>query len=106
LWSFGKPKGWGGPWWSTPIVAGEPSDPYLMTGFDNKVLHLFHEAERAVNFRIEVDPLGDGSWQLYQTITVTAGAYQHHEFPAGFSAHWLRLVADRDCVATAHLHYS
>ena len=40
LWSFGKPAGWGGPWWETPVVAGEPSDPYLMTGFDGKCLHL------------------------------------------------------------------
>ena len=36
LWSFGKPGGWGGPWWETPVRAGEPSDPYLMTGFDGK----------------------------------------------------------------------
>lgn len=34
LWQFGKPAGWGGVWWDTPVKAGESSDPYLMTGFD------------------------------------------------------------------------
>lgn len=36
---FGKPKGWGGPWRAAALKAGEASDPFLMTGFDKKVLH-------------------------------------------------------------------
>lgn len=40
LWSFGKPQGWGGPWRNDAVGVGEASDPYLMTGFDKKVLHL------------------------------------------------------------------
>ena len=46
LYSFGKPQGWGGVWRFTPasFPAGEAttitSDPYLMTGFDKKTLHL------------------------------------------------------------------
>jgi hypothetical protein len=27
-------------WRSTAVKAGQPSDPFLMTGFDKKVLHL------------------------------------------------------------------
>ena len=27
------------------MKAGEPSDPYLMTGFDKKVLHLTHDSD-------------------------------------------------------------
>ena len=37
LWTFGKPQGWGGVWRRDNITAGEPSDPYLLTGFDKKV---------------------------------------------------------------------
>lgn len=38
LWTFGgKPQGWGGPWRYDVVLAGVPSDPYLMTGFDKKV---------------------------------------------------------------------
>lgn len=106
LWQFGKPKGWGGPWWKTPVVAGEPSDPYLMTGFEHKVLHLMHESGTAVTFRVEVDFLGDQSWAPYGPYTVEPGDYVHHEFPAGFSAHWVRVTPDASCTATAYFTYS
>jgi hypothetical protein len=106
LWSFGKPQGWGGPWFNQPVGAGEPSDPYLMTGFDNKVLHLCHDAPKPVEFTIEVDFLGDQTWKSYKTITVPARGYEYHVFPTGFSSHWLRVVSDTSCKATAYLHYT
>ena len=106
LWQFGKPSGWGGPWWEEPVTAGAPSDPYLMTGFDQKCLHLTHTASTPVNFRIEVDFLGNQTWKTYATLTVPANGYIHHEFPPGFSAHWVRLVADTGCTATAYFIYT
>ena len=112
LWNFGKPKGWGGPWREQPVNAGEPSDPYLMTGFDQKVLHLACESldgaanSSAVEFTIEVDFLGNQRWQVYDTLTIPPGGYAHHEFPAGFSAHWVRFIADTACRATAYLIYT
>jgi hypothetical protein len=105
LWNFGPRAGWGGPWWKTPVQADEPSDPYLMTGFDRKSLHLSHGADTGVEFRVEVDFLGDGSWHTYDTFSVAAGGYAHHEFPRGFGAHWLRLTVGRNCEATGYLHY-
>lgn len=106
LWQFGRPAGWGGPWWQTAVQAGEPSDPYLMTGFARKGLHLTHDADGAVRFTVEVDFMGHGQWARYDTITVDAGGYAHHAFPAGFGAHWVRVMADTDCHATAQLHYT
>ncbi|MEZ4560442.1 MAG: hypothetical protein R2854_29080 [Caldilineaceae bacterium] len=73
LWQFGKPAGWGGPWWDTAVTAGDPSDPYLMTGFDAKVLHLTHGADSAVTVTVDVDFLGNGTWHRYDAFTV-AGA--------------------------------
>jgi hypothetical protein len=106
LWRFGKPAGWGGPWWEQPLRAGEPSDPYLMTGFEHKCLHLAHDAPAAVPFSVEVDFLGHGAWKPYAELSVPAVGYVHHEFPTGFSAHWLRLTARSNCVATAQLFYT
>jgi len=106
LWSFGKPAGWGGPWRSTPVKAGQPCDPFLMTGFDRKVLHLFHESEAAVEVTIEVDFLGHGVWKKYETLPVPRGEYKHHVFPPGFSAHWVRLTSSRACTATAEFMYT
>jgi len=106
IWEFGKPKGWGGPWRDDEVLAGDPSDPYLMTGYDEKVLHLSQESDQPVEFRVEVDFLGNGRWNCYETISVDANGYEHHEFPSGFSAHWVRLVSDTDCEATAYFTYS
>ena len=106
LWQFGKPSGWGGPWWEEPVQPGLPSDPYLMTGFDQKVLHLAHDATQPVTFTVEVDFLGTQSWKTYAELVVPANGYVHHEFPAGFSAHWVRVTASRACTATAYFMYT
>lgn len=106
LWRWGKPQGWGGPWWETPVSADQPSDPYLMTGFDKKVLHLYHDTSRTVTITVEVDFLGNGSWKPYRAFLVEPGEYVHYEFPAGYSAHWVRLRCDNACVATAYLTYT
>lgn len=106
LWKLGKPKGWGGVWWQDPVQAGVPSDPYLMTGFDQKCLHLNHAGTGEVRFTVEVDFLGSGQWNKYAEFVVPAQGYVHHEFPRGFSAHWLRVTANQNCIATAQLHYT
>ena len=106
LWQFGKPKGWGGPWWEKPVSAGDPSDPYLMTGFDRKGLHLYHDAGDVVDFTVEVDFLGDQTWRTYDVLQVPPGGYVHHEFPTGFSAHWVRVSSDTACTATAYFVYT
>jgi hypothetical protein len=107
LWRMGKPAGWGGPWWNTPVQAGAVSDPFLMTGFDKKVVHLTHDGKQSVRFDIEIDFLGDGSWRLYQSFAVSPEQnYVHHEFPDGFSAHWVRVKVDKDCLATVYFTYN
>lgn len=102
LWQWGKPAGWGGPWRKSPVRAGEPSDPFLMTGFDKKGLHL--AADKPVTVDIEIDFLGDGTWERYDGLRVLG--YAHHEFPAGFSAHWVRLTPSTDCTASAEFMYT
>jgi hypothetical protein len=106
LWNKGKPAGWGGVWWDEPVEAGEFSDPFLMTGFDEKVMHIKHDSNEEVEFEIQVDFLGNGSWETYKTIQVPAGAYIHHEFPDHFSAHWVRIRVMSPCNATVYFHYS
>jgi hypothetical protein len=106
LWQWGKPKGWGGPWWDTEVAAGETSDPYLMTGFDQKVVHFTHNSDQDVDVDIEVDFLGTGAWVRYRTVTVPAREYVNHVFPPGYSAHWVRFVAGGAGRITAQLTYT
>lgn len=105
LWQFGKPRGEGGPWKDTAVKAGEPSDPYLMTGYDRKTLKLSHDRPQPVKFRVQVDISGSGDWQTYREIDVQPGEGETLEFPAAFQAYWLRVESGADCTATAWLKY-
>ncbi|MFO7974053.1 MAG: hypothetical protein R6V12_05415, partial [Candidatus Hydrogenedentota bacterium] len=106
LWSMGKPKGWGGPWWDAPVTPDEPSDPFLMTGFDKKCVHITHDSDEKVAFTLEVDFLGNGTWCFCDSWVILPGHCVHHEFPDGFSAHWVRVRADRPCNATVYFFYT
>jgi hypothetical protein len=104
LWKFGKPRGYGGPWRKTQVIANKPSDPYLMTGYDKKSLVLFQRRADKVQMTVEVDFTGNGDWTKYQTFEVGSESVRH-TFPDAFAAYWLRIVADKDCEATALLKY-
>ena len=105
LWKFGKPCGEGGPWRNTAARAGEASDPYLMTGYDQKHLRLEHGLPIPLAIRVEVDITGTGLWVPYETFTVAAGRPLEHRFPAGFQAYWVRMVALAEARVTAILTY-
>ena len=77
-----------------------------MTGFDKKVLHLSHDEGEAVTFTVEVDFQGNGAWKRYVAVEVPPKGYVPHVFPEGFSAHWVRVTASRDCQASAQFHYT
>ncbi|NOY81549.1 MAG: hypothetical protein GXP31_11180 [Kiritimatiellaeota bacterium] len=105
LWKMGKPMGHGGPWLDTPVQPDQPSDPYLMTGYDRKRLTLWHDEARPVRFTVEVDFIRDGSWCKYAAFDVAPDRRFVHEFPDGYSAHWIRLRADLACRASAVFEY-
>jgi len=105
LWKLGKPRGVGGPWKDTPVEASKPSDPYLMTGFDKKTLHLSHQSDETVNVEVQVDVTGEGLWRSYQTFAVPPGKTVAHVFPTSFGAYWARCAADHHTTATATFVY-
>ncbi|KQZ11584.1 hypothetical protein ESP57_07395 [Agromyces fucosus] len=104
LWKLGRPRGVGGPWKNTSVVAGQPSDPYLMTAYEEKFIALSHQGEAAVDFDVQVDITGEGNWVSYRTFTVERQL--RHRFPVHFSAYWVRVVASTSVVASAQLTYS
>jgi hypothetical protein len=86
------------------IKAGEASDPFLMTGFDRKVLHV--KSDKPAEFEVQIDFLGGGDWVTYETLKTGADGYRYHAFPAGFSAHWVRIVPKTTCTASAEFLYT
>ena len=103
---FGKPAGWGGPWVHDAVKAGQPSDPYLIGGFEKRVVHLAHDAAEEVEFALEFDSKGDGTWIKYESFKVPPRGYVYHVFAPDLRAGWVRITANRDCTATAYFHYT
>lgn len=104
LWKLGKPRGQGGPWKDSEVKAGVPSDPYLMTAYDQKSVEL--SATSAANITLEVDIDGTGLWLPYETFELDAGECVSHDFREGFSAYWVRATSDTDTTATAWFTYN
>lgn len=105
LWQFGKPRGRGGPWLDTEVKAGEPSDAYLATGYDQKRLTLSHRGQSTVTFLVEADFTGSGTWSDVAAISVKRGAKVQHRFPDAFGAYWLRVTVSEGTTATAQFEY-
>lgn len=105
LWKLGKPRGEGGPWKNTKVEAGQKSDPYLMWAYDQRTLTLSHDQNVRVSFHLELDLTGTGLWVTYKHQEVAPGEKTALNFPPAIQARWLRVTADKACIATAWLKY-
>ncbi|PHX80131.1 MAG: hypothetical protein CK541_01500 [Opitutia bacterium] len=105
LWQLGKPRGFGGPWKSSNVAAGKPSDPYLMTGYDKKRITLANHGEVETTITVELDVAGDGRFAAYQSFKLAPGAKETFEFPDWINAYWVRTVSSATTNATAQLTY-
>jgi hypothetical protein len=105
LWKLGKPRGKGGPWLHSPIKRMEPSDPYLMTGYDRKRLELSNEGSLSAKFSLDADVTGEGKWMPVKELFLKPGEGGRHDFPDWFQAYWVRLISNQDTTATAQLIY-
>ena len=76
-----------------------------MAGFDKKHLTLSHASAETVTLRVELDITGEGLWVPYRSFTVKSAETIEHDFPAALQARWLRVIADKDCEATAQCRY-
>ncbi|MDH7502904.1 MAG: hypothetical protein QHJ82_09395 [Verrucomicrobiota bacterium] len=105
VWKLGKPRGTSGPWKNTAAKAGHPGDPYLMTGYDRKLVKLSQSSGTIVNITLEVELDGTGLWVPYKTFAVQPKETLTHEFPAAFNAYWVRTITDRDATVTVIFEY-
>jgi hypothetical protein len=103
LWKLGKPRGEGGPWKNTAVQKDVPSDPYLMTAYDQKSLKL--SADKNVSVTAEIDVDGTGLWIPTKSWELEAGKEVSYTFPDGFSAYWIRFRSSEAAMISAVLKY-
>ncbi|HQK94773.1 MAG TPA: hypothetical protein PLD23_14785 [Armatimonadota bacterium] len=101
---FGPRAGWGGVWLGDEVEAGQPSDPFLIAGYDQRVLHLANDGSEPVRFNAEVDLDGRGQWVPLASYQVPVAGYRSAVLPEDLKAEWIRVTPSIDCRATAYLH--
>ena len=105
LWKLGRPMGLGGPWHETRVEADVPSEPYLMTGYEEKSVELAQLSEEEVTVTLQVDIDGTGTWVDYRSFNVSPCEPVRYQFPEGFSAYWVRAVSNKDATLSAIFSY-
>ncbi|MBI5771978.1 MAG: hypothetical protein HZA93_29665 [Verrucomicrobia bacterium] len=121
---LGPCLGRGAVWLDEPVKKDAPSDPFLFSGFEQRLLHLAHDAGASVTFTLEIDRAGEGRWTTLRTIDVPAAGYTWIAFESGTglptrdsatgretratkdTGAWIRIRASRDLAhATAFFSY-
>jgi hypothetical protein len=91
----------------TDLVAPtrNPSDPMFVSGFSRRVLHLSHGTASPIDFTLQIDANGNGTWSDYQTITVPANGYRYLVLPETLTATWARLATTTDATNVSATFY-
>lgn len=89
---LGAPIGRGAVWLNDAVQAQHASDAFLFSGYDQRALHLCHGGEKVVEFLIEVDRQGNGTWSSLGKITASPGRLHTRIFTAEESGVWVRLT--------------
>ena len=105
LWKLGKPRGHGGPWKNSLVKANEPSDPYLMTGYDKKQITLTNHSETPNTIVMECDVAGDGRFSIYKSFILTPKQTLDVQLPEWLNAYWVRFTPSNDGKMTVQLTY-
>ena len=106
LWTFGKPAGRGFLWKETDVKASEPSLPFLLTGFDDKVVRFRNHSDFPVAVTLETDLTGTGVWSVYRTLTFGPDQAATFAFPRAFQSYWLRATSSVDAKLTAEVAFN
>ncbi len=95
--ALGPVIGRGAVWLDEPVKRDAPSDAFLFSGYEQRLLHLAHDAGVPVTFTVEADRAGNGQWVEVRRIEVPASGYGWVEFAAGETGAWARVRVSRDC---------
>lgn len=102
--TWGPRRGYGNVWKNDVVNANVSSDPFLVNGFDKKMLHVDHDNFSPIKVTIEVDYDGNNKWVKYRDINIKAKGYEYFLFPENFKAQWVRLKSDTECKISASFY--
>lgn len=104
--SWGPKSAYGAIWINDEVVANKPSLPFLISGFDNRMLHLNNSDKKPVDVSIQIDENGTGDWKELEKLSLGKEGYQYYIFNEDVKAEWVRLVANKTSKLTAAFHFT
>ncbi|MBQ9431910.1 MAG: hypothetical protein IJU44_10205 [Kiritimatiellae bacterium] len=87
---FGPAIGRGAAWMSEDVSAGEVSDPFLLDGFDSRLLEIAQDG--AGEYALQIDAAGNGVWSDAGSVKVEPGRLSVKNLSELRGA-WVRLIA-------------
>ncbi|MEO9473994.1 MAG: hypothetical protein ABJG41_00600 [Cyclobacteriaceae bacterium] len=104
--NWGPKSAYGAIWLKDEVVAQTPSAPFLVAGFDNRILHLNNSGKKPVVVTIQVDENGKGDWKELRQVRLEPKGYNYHIFKEELKAEWVRLVTNETGTITAAFHFT
>ncbi|WP_038166402.1 hypothetical protein [Verrucomicrobium sp. BvORR106] len=102
---IGPVIGRGAVWMNDSVKAGQPSDAFLLAGYDQKGLHISAKAADGTHLTLEVDEAGNGTWTKVRELELAASGYQWVDLTA-LKGTWIRLTSSAALEkATAYFQY-
>lgn len=91
---LGPAIGRGAVWLRENVKAGVATDPYLISGYRKKGLHLSRDGSQAAVITMEVDRKGNGAWEKVREVKL-AGSADWIDL-SGVTGTWIRLTSSVD----------
>jgi hypothetical protein len=79
-----------------PLKKGEPTDPFLFSGYDLRGVHLSHDGKGELTFEFEVDKNGTGNWEPLLKLPVRPNMETFHSFTDDQAGAWVRVKVSED----------
>lgn len=96
----------GAVWLNEAVAANSPSEPFLFAGWPYRSCWMTNHGKQTVDFTIEVDEAGNGTWVTQQRVALAPDSTARVEFVAEASGEWVRVTTDQPTTATAHFYYA
>jgi hypothetical protein len=97
---LGPALGRGAVWLNDAVKAGEPSDPFLLSGYAKRGVYLRHREAEPVVFHFEIDRQGNGTWDPFLDVKVPAEGAVWQELAADVKGEWIRVRTNRNAAKT------
>ncbi|UZR96654.1 hypothetical protein [Chondrinema litorale] len=88
------------------IRKDEPSDPFLFSGWDQRMVWIQNKGNQDVNFTFEVDKSGNGNWEEFKTVKLGAEESNNIQFNPNEIGEWVRVKVDKNTQGTIHFSYT